>query len=262
VFAGYVWANLNYNFYGTGNAAGNAGIKFGLKQSVNGVFAEGTRRLFWQIFVGPRLLFGTSTLAAQHVGEQHPGLPPLDVGFNLRTMGLKIERNTTTNHFYPVSGTSTEFSVDFFADALGSTFTFQTYNLALNAYRSLTKNQVLAYNTYVCATGGQAPFFGECIFGIKNELRGYPAGRYIDRDLIAIQIEYRASLPWRLGIVAFAGVGEVGPNFGAFNRHDLLPSIGFGPRFQLSTKYHVNLRVDFAQGKNDRTFSMGLGEAF
>jgi hypothetical protein len=42
----------------------------------------------------------------------------------------------------------------------------------------------------------------------------------------------------------------------------LLPGIGFGPRFQLSTQYHVNLRADFAQGKNGRTFSMGLAEAF
>jgi hypothetical protein len=80
--------------------------------------------------------------------------------------------------------------------------------------------------------------------------------------MVATQIEYRLTLPLRFGVVAFAGLGEVGPRFGAFNYDDLLPSIGFGPRFQLSTKYHVNLRADFAQGKNGRTFSMGLGEAF
>jgi hypothetical protein len=262
VLAGYASLDLNYNFYGTGSAAGNAGRKFGLNQTMNGVFAQGTRRLFGQFFIGPRLLWGTSKLAAQHFGEQHPELPPLGVGFNLRALGIKIERDTAANRFYPVDGTSTQFSADFFSGDLGSTFTYQTYNLTFNAYQSLTKNQVLGYNTYICATGGQVPFFGECIFGIKNELRGYPAGRYIDRDLIAMQVEYRLSLPKRFGVVAFAGVGEVGPRFGEFNRHDLLPSVGFGPRFQLSKKYHVNLRVDFAQGKNDRTFSMGLGESF
>ena len=262
VLAGYAWFDLNYHFYGTGNAAGNAGRQFALNQTANGVFAQATRRLFWNVFVGPRLLFGTSKLAAQHLGEQHPELPPLGVGFNLRSIGVKVERETAENRFYPANGTSTQFSADFFSGGLGSTFTYQTYNLTFNAYQNLSKNQVLGYNTYVCATGGRAPFFGECIFGTKNELRGYPAGRYIDRDMIAAQIEYRLSLPKRFGFVAFAGVGEVGPSFGEFNRRDLLPSFGFGPRFQVSKQYHVNLRVDFAQGKNDRTFSMGLGESF
>jgi len=262
VLSGYARADLNYSFYGTGNAAGDAGVKFGLDQTLNAFFAEGTRRVFWHFFVGPRLLLATSTLAPQHFGEQHPGLPPFDVDFNLRALGFKIERDTTANRFYPISGTSGQLAVNFFDDALGSTFTFQTYRLTFNAYHSLTKSQVLAYNAYICMTGGAAPFFGKCIFGTSNELRGYPAGRYIDRDMVATQIEYRLTLPLRFGVVAFAGLGEVGPRFGAFNYDNLLPSIGFGPRFQLSTKYHVNLRADFAQGKNGRTFSMGLGEAF
>jgi len=262
LLGGYAWFDLNYNFYGTGNAAGNAGRKFGLNQTVDGFFVQGTRRFFWRTFIGPRLLFGTSTLAPQHFGEQHPELPPFNVGFEMRALGFKVERDTADNRFYPVNGSSTQFSADFFSGALGSTFTFQTYNLTFNAYHSLSENQVIAYNLYACATGGQAPFFGECIFGIKNELRGYPAGRYIDRALVATQVEYRLTLPLRLGLAAFGGVGEVGPNFGSFNRHDLLPSVGFGPRFILSKKYHVNLRIDLAQGKNDRTFSMGIGEAF
>jgi hypothetical protein len=39
---------------------------------------------------------------------------------------------------------------------------------------------------------------------------------------------------------------------------------GYGKRnsFQLSTKYHVNLRADIAQGVDGHTFAMGVGEAF
>jgi hypothetical protein len=33
-------------------------------------------------------------------------------------------------------------------------------------------------------------------------------------------------------------------------------------RFLLSKKYHVNLRTDFAWGKDNFTWSMGVGEAF
>jgi hypothetical protein len=110
----WFWFDLNYNFYGTGNAAGNAGRKFGLNRTVDGFFVQGTRRFFWRTFIGPRLLFGISTLAPQHFGEQHPELPPFNVGFNMRALGFKVERDTAENRFYPVNGSSTQFSADFF----------------------------------------------------------------------------------------------------------------------------------------------------
>ena len=89
-----------------------------------------------------------------------------------------------------------------------------------------------------------------------------PAGRYIDRDMLALQVEYRPLVWWRLGAAVFAGVGEVGLQFQDFDYKKLLPGAGLGPRFNLSTKYHVNLRADFAWGKNGYTFSMGPAEAF
>jgi len=262
VLTGYAHGGLNYDFYGTGTIAGNAGLKFGIKQDASVFFAEALRRMFWRIFIGPRIWFGSSTLASQQSGANHPELPPLDVKFNMRAMGFKVERDTTPNRFYPVKGTALQFGADFFSKGLGGTFTFQTYRLTFNAYHSFDKKQVLAYNIFVCATGGRAPFFGQCIFGMQNELRGYPAGRYIDQKMIATQAEYRLVLPWRFGVVAFAGLGEVAPSFSDFNGQNLLGSIGGGARFNLSSKYHVNLRADIAQGKNGHTFSMGLGEAF
>ncbi len=78
------------------------------------------------------------------------------------------------------------------------------------------------------------------------------------------QIEYRLSLPKRLGLVAFGGVGGVIPGADQFlirNRY-FLPSGGVGLRFMLRRQYQVNLRTDIAQGKDGHVFSMGLGEAF
>jgi hypothetical protein len=49
------------------------------------------------------------------------------------------------------------------------------------------------------------------------------AGQYIDRDMIATQLEYRLELPWRFGIVAFGGLGEVAPSVSKFRYQSLLP---------------------------------------
>jgi hypothetical protein len=47
-----------------------------------------------------------------------------------------------------------------------------------------------------------------------------------------------------------------------FRSKNFLPGGGGGIRFALSKKYHVNLRVDSAIGRNNRTWAMGVGEAF
>ncbi len=157
----------------------------------------------------------------------------------------------------------TQFTSDFFTQALGSKYTFQSYRFTFNKYGTVGKNQVLAYNLFDCSTGGNPPFYGNCVYGTNNELRGYEAGRYLDRYMIATQVEYRVSLPKRFGLAAFGGIGEVVPGGKEiFRINNFLPSIGGGPRFQLSAKYHINLRADFARGRDSWTWSMGVGEAF
>jgi len=262
VVSGFAHGDLNYSFYGTGTSNGNAGVKFALNQTGDVFSGEVLRRTFWQVFIGPRMWFGKSKLKAQELGTTRPDLPPLDVDLSLDSLGFKIERDTVPNRFYPEAGSLFRFGSDFFAKDLGGTYTFQSYKSTFNTYHKFGAKQVLAYNAYVCATTGDAPFYGQCIFGIKDELRGYPAGRYIDMTMLATQLEYRRSLPWRLGIVGFGGLGEVAPSFPEFRARNILPSGGLGPRIMLSRKYHVNLRGDFAWGKNGRTFSMGLGESF
>ena len=80
--------------------------------------------------------------------------------------------------------------------------------------------------------------------------------------MVATQSEYCLQLPWRFGVVAFGGLGEVAPGVDKFRDDEFLPSRGKGIRFLLSKKYHVNLRMDFAWGRNGFTRSVGVGEAF
>lgn len=264
VTAGYGRGNLEYNLYGVGLVAGNAGLKLPLNQTGHLFFGEVVRRIIWKIFVGPRFMDGGSFLTINPNNGKIPPLPP-DVGINttLTSLGFRVVRDTRPNHFYPVGGSKLEFTADFFSQALGSKYSFAHYKFNYDKYWSLSKSQVLAYDLYVCDTGGQPPFYGNCIYGASNELRGYTAGQYIDRHMYATQLEYRLSLPKRFGLAGFAGVGEVVPGATQYLRSNhLLPDIGGGPRFVLSPKYHVNLRTDFARGKNSWTWSMGVGEAF
>lgn len=72
--------------------------------------------------------------------------------------------------------------------------------------------------------------------------------------MVAAQLEYRLTLPKRIGLVGFGGLGEVVP--GSLDQ-ELPASGGRGLRFELSKKYQVNLRVDIAQGIDAHTWSVG-----
>jgi hypothetical protein len=82
--------------------------------------------------------------------------------------------------------------------------------------------------------------------------------------MFTAQVEYRLTLKYGIGLAGFGGVGEVIPGSSQllFKNDHFLPDVGGGPRYELSRKYHVNLRADFARGVGSWTWSMGIGEAF
>jgi surface antigen Omp85-like protein len=258
----FVRGDLNYNLYGLG--AGESQLKLPLNQTGQALFAEFLRRLGWRFFLGPRFLWGRSFITVRPSNSGTAPLPP-DLGLHttLTAVGFRLQRDTRPNRFYPTAGTLLDFTSDFFSQGLGSKYSFQSYKFTFSKYWTVAKQQVLAYSGFACITAGEPPFYGNCIYGTDNQLRGYVAGRYLDRYMVATQVEYRLALPKRFGVVAFGGLGEVVPGGNQpFRTNNFLPSGGGGIRFELSKKYHVNLRLDVAQGKDGHTWAMGVGEAF
>ena len=261
ITGGYVHGNIDYNIYGTGVASD---LKLPLIQTGHAYFGGILRRVWHQFFVGPRFFIGESLITVKPTTVTGVSIPP-DVGLQttLTSVGAVVTRDTSSNRFYPTGGTFFNFASDFFSQGLGSKYSFQSYKTTFNYYRSLSEKQVLAYNAFFCATGGEPPFYGNCIYGTNSELRGYTAGRYFTRYMLATQLEYRLELPLRLGVVIIGGLGGVMPGSSQLvESSKFLPGGGGGLRFQLSKKYHVNLRADIAQGVDGHTFSMGVGEAF
>ncbi len=258
----YVHGTVYYNLYGSGPFEG---IELPLVQTGDLFRAEFLRRTWWKVFIGARFWAGTSFVTLGQTTVELPALPP-GVGFHntMRALGIRMTRDTRPNQFYPTAGMKLEVTSDFFMQSLGSKYSFQAYRFTFSKYHSLGKNQVLAYNLFACATGGEPPFYGNCIYGTSNQLRGYTAGKYFDRYMSATQLEYRLTLPKGIGLAAFAGAGGVMPSSGQvlFRNDHFLPDVGGGPRYELSKKYHVNLRADFARGRDSWTWSMGVGEAF
>jgi len=259
----YGKAQLHYDLYGIGNAAGDLGLSIPVNQGGKALFAETLVRMRGKLFFGPR--YQWRNLDAQLKGGTLPdniNIDPIELKSTTSALGFHLQHDRRDNQFYPTTGTLADVVGDFFQGTFGSDFSYQTYTFAFNKYSGLTPRQVLAFRIFGCASAGHVPFYDLCLLGMHNDIRGYKAGQYRDKLMLTTQAEYRLELPKRFGIVGFFGVGEVAPSLAAFNNENLKPGGGGGIRFTVAKKNHVNLRLDYAAGLQGGGVYMGVTEAF
>lgn len=263
VTSAYGQAQLRYDLYGIGNAAGNQGLSVRVDQGGKALLLESLIGLRWKMFLGPRYQW-RSLNAILNGAKLPPGfnIPAGELKSTTSALGFHIQRDVRDHQFYPKAGTLTDVVADFFQGTLGSDFAYQSYTLAFNKYSGISPRQVLAFRIFGCATSGRVPFYDLCLLGMHNDVRGYKTGQYRDRLMLTSQLEYRLELPKRFGLVGFFGVGEVGPKIGEFSIDNLKPAGGGGVRFTLAKKNHVNLRVDYATGLQGGGVYLGVTEAF
>ncbi len=253
----------NLDFFGIGRIPGRAPISVPLSMDGTIFFGELMRKTRRDIFIGPR--FQYRKVGARIDGLVPPGgfeVPEIDIRSNSVALGFHVQRDLRDSTFYATKGNLFDFTADFFDQAWGSRREYQVYKVSYNGFHEVAPRQVLAYRAMACSANGSVPFYDLCLFGFNNDLRGYTTGEFQNRRMFAGQAEYRVELKKRLGVAAFGGVGGVARRWGDFRSDELLPAAGAGLRFKLDKKNHINYRIDVAFGREGRTLSIGIGEAF
>ena len=254
---------VNLDFFGIGRIPGRDAIAVPLQMDGSILFVEGMRNIGRKIFVGPRYQY-------RRLGASIDGVPPLggfevpaiDIKSNSAALGFHVQRDLRDSTFYPTKGSLFDFTGDFFDQAFGSRREYQSYKIAYNVFRELAPRQILAYRAMGCSANGNVPFYDLCLFGFNSDLRGYTTGQFQNRRMFATQAEYRYEWKKRLGFVGFGGIGGVERNWSDFRTDRLLPAAGLGLRFNLDKKNHINYRIDLAFGREGRSLSIGVAEAF
>lgn len=177
-------------------------------------------------------------------------------------IGMLINWDTRDNIFYPSSGGFYQVSSNFYSDNIGSDYNFSSHKLDFRRYFPLFSSHVVAFQGYLHSISGHAPFQMLASLGGQSLLRGYYEGRYRDNNMLVIQIEHRMSLWRNTGLVAFAGFGNVSENMSTFALKDMKHSVGFGFRYMLSPEEKMNVRFDYAFGKDSSGFYITFLEAF
>jgi Omp85 superfamily domain len=257
------YGDINYEFFGIGQDAGSAGRSIELNQSGPVAILDGLVRVAPHLYAGARYTFmkmDVATAAAALPGG--PTLPPLDATLRAASLGPHVQYDSRDNPFYPRHGMQVQGMANLFGKAVGGQRTYQEYRAWMNRYHAVGDRHVLAWHVGACGTDGSVPFYDLCLLGRNDDLRGYTTGQYRDKAMLAAQAEWRSELWWRFGATAFIGGGEVAPGFDSMTWDDVLPGGGVGLRFTLARRNHVNLRVDYAWGRDSSALYIGVGEAF
>ena len=254
---------FNVDFFGIGSNAGAQGRSISLEQKSLGGLAEVLVRLRDHVHAGVRFRYidMDTTVDTPNITPQFQ-LPPIELQSVVSQLGLAGEFDSRDNEYNPRSGVYANAQLMYASETIGSDFEYPRLTAAVNGYHEINDSSILAWRGSLCRSGGDAPFYDLCNYGQNNDLRGYSSGQYRDHAMVAVQAEYRRKIYKRLGAVGFVGVGEVASEFDKLNTKDLLPAAGVGVRFEASTKYKVNVSVDYAVGDGTSALYFYIGEAF
>lgn len=180
--------------------------------------------------------------------------------FDTRDNAINADRGWLANAVYRT----------FFDGFLGGDATWQTLNIDVRNYRTLTangRNKLAFWFLGNLVTGGTAPFFDLPEIGSDGRSgRGYSEGRYRGEHLLYGEMEYRGTLTPNglVGVVAFLNTTTVDNSETGERLFDsYAPGAGFGFRLLLNKRSRTNLCADYGWGKQgSRGFYLSIQEAF
>lgn len=183
----------------------------------------------------------------------------------ISSIGLNLSFDNRDYVYYPTSGLSFSLRPKLFRSWLGSDNDYVDTDFNATYFKSWTYKNVLGFSLAGGIASGDVPFDGYQTYGTRNNLRGYPGGKYRGKNMVALQAEYRRIIHKRWGAVAFAGSGSIWGNEQeeeSFERN-WLPSAGIGARYMVSKEKRINLRLDYAFGVDgNQGLYFGIMEAF
>ncbi|UCE67607.1 MAG: BamA/TamA family outer membrane protein [Candidatus Zixiibacteriota bacterium] len=175
--------------------------------------------------------------------------------------GIVLSWEGMDNVFFPGNGEFLALNSLFYGRNLGGDYTYKCLIFDFRKYHSFYPDNVLAFQLYGSFIDGDAPF--KYYSQIGQVIRGYLPALYIEKKLVAAQLEYRR-VPFlgRFGFTFFAGTGSVAGTIADFKSSKFKFAAGCGFRYVLVEAEKFNIRIDYGIGHDSAELYLAVGEAF
>lgn len=202
-------------------------------------------RLIDGLYAGPYFRFrSTETIESDSGGIIDSKSVPGADGTRVVGVGASAEYDSRDNTFYPRAGGISKITVYHAPESIGSEYEFGRGEIDLRGYWGIAGDHVLAFQAIGVLGWGDMPFQEMRGLGGNEMMRGLFIGRYLERNSLSMQVEYRFPLFWRFAGVAFASEGAVARDSDGFELSSFHPAFGAGLRILLDTEKHIAIRID------------------
>ncbi len=240
--------NYVYNFYGIGiNSLEENGEKFTISYPR---FRIDVQRLMGSSFLGLRYRFDHHKMLQKDALLSNLNYLGSDGG-TYSGVGIIYQWDTRDILYGPTRGVFIQLESFFNSKFLGSDFEYQRYSIDASSYTSVSKKSVIAINFVMATMQRDVPFYDMMYFGRPTQMRGYQDRRFIDKNLLLIQSEYRFPIYKRIQGVGFAASGTVGALYKDIFSNPYKFTYGFGLRFVVNKKDQIKLRLDYGRTLNE-----------
>lgn len=261
---------LPFNFYGLGNNTNFSNqddlvqelikLNFDLEKNVGRNLYSGISLGFENYSFKDKIPDGIFSMANNISGKN---------GGRVVYLGLSQSLDTRNNNNYPTKGFFGRTTYQYAPNLFGSdNFVGSKVGLNLRNFWRLGDKFVLGtQGIYNGLIGADIPFYVLPQLGSDEIMRGYYAGRYRDKNLLALQAELRFRYNNRFGAVLFAGGGNVW-GISKFSLNTFKPNLGGGLRYFFDPAKGLSVRLDYGIGEkkpNEKRQSglyISLAEAF
>jgi len=184
-------------------------------------------------------------------------------GYQALGLGLTASFDTRNSTFWPNKGFFAQTQFTHYNQIIASDFSFNKWTTELRLFKKTLAKQLIAAQLYNYSTIGQTPFRSMASLGGAGNLRGFYQGRFRDKSMYSVIIEYRAHLFWKFSACVFAGIGDVYNNVNQINTSTIKKSMGGGLRFCILEKENLHLRFDYGYSDiYNKGFYFTVGECF
>jgi outer membrane protein assembly factor BamA len=250
------------NFYGIGNDMPSTAEE-SYTPRIMTVQVGVKKKLLGHLFAGVQYDFEQVTMEnVEPGGILSSGSVTGSRGGLLSGFSVSFDWDTRDGVLYPHKGVFFLVAADTYGAMSGSDFAFTSFKLDCREYFLVAPDQVLALQVYIRSTAGEVPFYKLAMLGGESLMRGYYKGRFRDKDILAVQAEYRVMVTKRIGIVGFAGLADVFPAFSEFAFKTIKYAAGTGFRYVVNKREGTTLRMDMAWGKASFGLYFTAQEAF
>ncbi len=221
---------------------------------VNFFFIKAQRKVFEDFYLG--LAYTYSEFGTEFTEEIKTPTKYLN------GIGPVVSYDTRDDVYYPYHGSYSNGNWNSYPTLLGNDSSSNRIELDhANYFSARQEKDVIAARFYGGFGLGYVPFEQQFVVG-QEDIRGYSQGKYRGDQTVAIQGEYRWNFADRWSAVGFVGLATVFNTPNGVNDGVILPGIGTGFRYNMVEKYHMNVGMDFAVGKDDWGLYFRIGEAF